>query len=214
MDEGTSVLSSVLENNPADLSLLIPVGALLAWSRRDVELAATCKRALERAANTTVPMTAERTAKICCLRPFDDKALRDAALTLARRAVELGANDSYLPYYHMALGMAEYRAGLHAEAEEELLLATGSVADHPHINGTSAFYLAMCKFRRGKAAEARARASSAIRKMRPIPRAEDDPLLGAENPDDLFLRMAFKEATALLGLDDVPRPAHPSKPSD
>src|SRR5262249_46226465 len=67
---------------------LLQTAALQAWFGQDRELAATCARALRVVKYTKDPTTAERTAKICSLRPSDART-HEAALVLARRAVEL-----------------------------------------------------------------------------------------------------------------------------
>ena len=58
----------------------------------------------------------------------------------------------------------------------------------------------MSLFKQGKEAEARKLASEAVAKMKPLPADEQNPLTGDANADDLILWMAFKEASALLGL--------------
>jgi hypothetical protein len=100
----------------------------------------------------------------------------------------------------MALGMAEYRYGHYAEADAALLAASQRGEQDDHVSGTTAFYRAMSLFKQGKEAEARKLASQAITKMRPLPVDEKNPLAPDANADDLILWMAFKEASALLGL--------------
>jgi tetratricopeptide (TPR) repeat protein len=206
--EGLPLLVSALASEPDDSSsaksLLIEVAALQAWFGQDAQLAATCRRALESARDTTDPTTAERTAKICCLRSTDDRAILDPTLALARHAVELGKDHPYLPYFQMALGMAEYRSGNYTAADAALLAASEANRGNPLISGTSAFYRAMSLFRQGKGAEARRIAAEAVSQMRPLPADEDNPLTGGTNADDLILWMAFKEARALLKLDADP----------
>ena len=106
----------------------------------------------------------------------------------------------------MALGMAEYRSGDDAAAEEALLAAAKAGESNPFITGTSAFYRAMSLFRRGKEVEARRLATEAVSRMRPLPADEDNPLTGGANADDLILWMAYKEAKALLKLEAAPAP--------
>jgi hypothetical protein len=145
------------------------------------------------------PVNAERAAKICSLRPSDAKT-HEAALVLARRAVELGKGNTLMCYFQMALGMAEYRCGHYAAADAALGVAAQLGANHYHVSGTTAFYRAMSLFKQGKEAEARKLASEAAAKMKPLPADEKNPLAGDTNADDLILWMAFKEASALLGL--------------
>ena len=144
-------------------------------------------------------MTAERAAKICSLRPSDDKT-REAALVLARRAVELGKGHPLLGHFQMALGMAEYRSGHYAAADAALLAASELGKSIHYVSGTSAFYRAMSLFRQGKEVEAHKLATEAVAKMKPLPADEKNPLVGDANADDLILWMAYKEARALIKL--------------
>jgi WD40 repeat protein/tetratricopeptide (TPR) repeat protein len=207
--EGLSVLSSALASNPDDTYLLIEVAALQAWFGKDAELAATCRRALESARDTTDPSTADRTAKVCCLRASQDKARLDAALALAKRAVTLGKDHAWLHYFRMALGMAEYRSGNDTAACEALAAAERASNGQPHSSGTSAFYHAMSLFRQGKEVEARRIAIEAASRMKPLPADEKNPLTDGASADDLILWMAYKEARSLLKLDTAA--ASPSK---
>jgi serine/threonine protein kinase/Flp pilus assembly protein TadD len=192
--------------NPEDTVLSLKVAALQAWFGRDKELADTCRRRLELAKDTTVPETADRVAKACCLLPSTEKAQLEAALTLARKAVQLGKGSQNLPWFQMALGMAEYRSGHFAEADAALIAATKGVKDNPHVAGTAAFYRAMSLFRQGKEDEVRKLATEAAAKMKPLPKDEKHPLAGNANPDDLILWLAYKEAKAMIQFDAAPRP--------
>ena len=91
-----------------------------AWLGQQKEYSATCDRVLELAKDTKEPTDAECAAKICSLRASDAKT-HEAALDLARRAVELGKGNRLMCYFQMALGMAEYRCGHYAEADVALL---------------------------------------------------------------------------------------------
>jgi hypothetical protein len=95
--EGLSILASASAREPSDTILTIAVSALQAWFGRDQELANTRRRALEYARHAPDPVTADRTAKICFLRPSGDRAQRDAALDLARKAVALDKGHAYMP---------------------------------------------------------------------------------------------------------------------
>jgi hypothetical protein len=154
-------------------------------------------------ADTKDPTTAERTAKICSLRQADDRT-HEAALVLARRAVELGEGHPYLVYFRMALGMAEYRSGHYTEADKVLLAAARFTGQHYHIANTTAFYRAMALFRLGKQAEARKLALAATARIRPLPADEKKPLEGETNADDLILWLAYKEAKAMIKFDAAP----------
>jgi tetratricopeptide (TPR) repeat protein len=178
------------------------IAAQQAWLGQEQEWAATCARGLSLAEDTKDDMVAERVAKMCCLRPSNDKRRR-AALLLARRAVELGKGDRvFLPYFQLTLGMAEYRSGNFYEADVALLAAMESRKDNPHIAGTSAFYRALSLLRQGKPDEARQLATQAAAKMKPLPKDAKNPLAGGGYPDDPILWMAYKEAKDAIKFDE------------
>ncbi|MGO9914850.1 MAG: hypothetical protein ACLQIB_09075, partial [Isosphaeraceae bacterium] len=176
------------------------VAALQAWFGQDKELSSTCEKLLSLAKDTKDPTVAEKAAKCCSLRRADPK-LREAALVLARRAVEHGKGYQWLAYFEMALGMAEYRSGHFVEADAALLAAATGGKDNPRAVGTSAFYRAMGLFRQGKTDLARKLATEAAAKMKPLPVDEKKPLKGGGDEDDLILWLAYKEAKAMIPFD-------------
>ncbi len=132
---------------------LIKSAALHAWFGQDKELAATCDQGLNFVKETKDPTKAERVAKVCSLRPSDSKT-HEAALVLARRAVELGKGHPYLAYFQMTLGMAEYRSGHYAAADAALIAASQLGNNNYIVSVTAAYYRAMSLYRQGKEAEA------------------------------------------------------------
>jgi hypothetical protein len=206
-------LAKVSAANPDDTLLLLKLAALQAWFGQDQELAATCRRGLAWAKNTTVPGAADCVAKACCILPGTDRAQQEEVLALARKAVEFGKNSQGLPWFQMALGMAEYRSGHFAAADAALLAAAKSGRKDYYVDyyvaGTSALYRAMSLFRQGKENEARQLALAAAAKVRPLPKDETNPLPGMAIRsgwwnDDLILWLAYKEAKALIGFDAAP----------
>jgi eukaryotic-like serine/threonine-protein kinase len=178
------------------------VAAPQAWYGQDKELAATCARALEFAKDTKDPTTAERVAKICSLRQ-SDPGTHEAALVLARRAVELGKGYPFLGFFQLALGMAEYRSGHYAAADAALppVVRLGS-SNFRSASDTAAFYRAMSLFRQGKKDEARKLALAVAVKMKPLPKDQQNPLANSANHDDLILWLAYKEAKALIKFEE------------
>lgn len=160
----------------------------------------------------------ERIVKLICLRPVKDAKMREAALTLARRAVKLGQDDKKTqPWLTMALGMAEYRSGQHEQAATTLADAT-TLSDPTKafpalLESTANFYRAMCLFQLGKPDEARALFTATATKMKPFPADEKNPLAKKANADDLILWLAYKEARTLLQIpaDKTPTAEKPSK---
>jgi hypothetical protein len=193
---------AVIEYKRNQVLQSLTLAAKQAWLGQQKEYSATCDRVLELAKDAKEPTDAERAAKICSLRSSDAKT-HEAALDLARRAVELGNGNTLMCYFQMALGMAEYRCGHHAAADVALRTAAGFGEQDYYVSGTTAFYRAMSLFQQGKEAQARKLASEAVAQMKPLPADEQNPLIGDfsdANADDLILWMAFKEANALLGL--------------
>ena len=216
--EGLSLLEKCSSAEPKNTTLIIlKVAALQAWFGQDKELAATRQRILANAEGTGDAGTAGRAARVCSLLPAVVKAELDAAIVLARRAVDLGKDDEFLDFSLMTLGMAEYRGGHFAEAEVSLTAAMDRAKGHPHsdgkmtdiLAGTSAFYRAMSLSRQGKDDEARKLAIQAAAKMKPLPADEQNPMAGDADHDDLILWLAYKEAKALIGFDPPPAPAAP-----
>jgi Flp pilus assembly protein TadD len=114
-------LATVSAARPEDAELALKLAVLRAWFGQDQELADMCGRALESARGTSNPATAHAAAQMCCLRPTADKSRQEAALALARKAVEL---DKKNPFCRLTLGIAEYRSGHFAEADVTLIAAT------------------------------------------------------------------------------------------
>jgi hypothetical protein len=190
--------------NPSDTLLSLKVAALQAWFGQDKEFAATRQRLLAFAKGTTEMTTAERAAKGCSILTSADKAELDAALALARDAVNRGKGGGM--WNLLALGMAEYRSGNHAAADEALRAAAEAGSNNVWITGTSAYYRAMSLFRLGKTEEARQLATAAAAQMVPLPADEQNPLAGNASHDDLILWLAYKEAKALIQFDAAPPP--------
>jgi eukaryotic-like serine/threonine-protein kinase len=179
------------------------VAALQAWFGQDRELASTCEKLLSLAKDTEDPRLADKAAKGCSLRQADPTRC-EAALVLARRAVEHGKGSEWRVYFEMALGMAEYRSGHFAEADAALTAAMNDPGKNNTVSSTSAFYRAMGLFRQGKTDLARKLATEAAAKMKPLPVDEQRPLAGGADENDLIMWLAYKEAKAMIQLDATP----------
>jgi hypothetical protein len=190
--------------DPKDTLLSLKVASLQAWFGREKELAATRRRILAFATDTNDATTAERAAKACSILPSPDQAEREAALALGRTAVKVGKGTAWWDWYLLALGMAEYRSGNYAAADEALLAAEKAGPTNRFVTGTSPFYRALSLFRQGHEGEARKLAITAAAKMKPLPRDEKNPLTGARDHDDLILWLAYKEAKAVIKFEPVP----------
>jgi serine/threonine-protein kinase len=204
--EAIPLLVTASAVDPKDTLLSLKVAALQAWFGQEKELAATRQRALAFAKDANDATTAERAAKACTLLPSPDRAELEAALALGRTAVKLGKGTEAWDWYLLALGMAEYRSGNYAAAEEALLAAEKAGPNNRYVTGTSPFYRALSLFRQGREEEARKLAVAAAAKMKPLPRDENNPLAGDPDHDDLILWLAYKEAKATIKFEPVSPP--------
>ncbi len=214
--KAVAIRQKLVDDNPSDIDLrgglsydYLRVAALQAWFGQDKELSSTCEKLLSLAKDTEDPLLADKAAKCCSLRQADPK-LREAALVLARRAVEHGKGSKFLVYFEMALGMAEYRSGHFAEADAALTAAMNDQGNNNAVSSTSAFYRAMGLFRQGKTDLARKLATEAAAKMKPLPVDEQKPLAGGADENDLIMWLAYKEAKATIQFDATP--AAPAQP--
>ncbi len=198
LEEALPLLVLLSALHPEDTFLTQKVSVLQAWFGKEADCAATCRRALELAAGTDDPSTADRAAKGCCLLPSSDPKLLENALALARRAVDLGKQHQYLPYYQLALGMAEYRSGSYPAADEALTASELAGKDNRHVRDTARFFHAMSLFQQGKASEARRLLAKAAAETKPLPAAARQPFASGTTPDDLIVWLAYKEAKTLL----------------
>jgi tetratricopeptide (TPR) repeat protein len=164
---------------------------------------------LELAAGTDDASTAERAAKAYCLRPSSDPQLLDSAVTLARRAVDLGKDHWFLKWYQMALGMAEYRNGNYEAADQALRAAEEAGKDNRLVHGTARLFHAMSLFKQTKEAEARQLFAEAEAQIPPLPADENQPLAKGVDADSVIVWLAYKEAKALLKPNAKVVPAKP-----
>jgi len=183
--------------DPNDTLLSLKVAALQAWFGQEKELAATRQRILTFAEGTKNSSPAEL----------------ERVLALGRAGKDLeGEAQGPWSWCLLALGMAEYRSGNDAAADEALLAAAEADPNNPFSTGTSAFYRAMSIFRQGKTDEARKLAIEFAAKMNPLPADEQNPLTGGANFDHLILWLAYKEAKASIKFDAAPAgPAAPER---
>jgi tetratricopeptide (TPR) repeat protein len=145
------------------------------------------------------------------LRPSTNAALLVKALNLARQAVELGRGDSDLPWCQLTLGLAEFRNGQYAEAEQTLVVAEHKDIKRDDLKGTAQLFRAMSLFRQHRPEEARKLFSQAEAQMPPLPRIESKPFIDGRaflifhgvgawvgSDDVLIWWMAYKEARSTL----------------
>lgn len=193
-------LVAAWERSPHDTLLLLEIVALQSWFGQGQAVHATCQKAISLAKDSADPTTAERTAKVCCLRGGADAAQIEAALALAEKSVRLGGDHPSMGFFQMARGMAQYRAGQYADASETLKPLAETSPTDSFLSLTSAFYRAMALYRCGQEAQAQELASQAVTNMKPLPADEQNPLTGNANHDDLILWLSYKEAASFIEL--------------
>ena len=201
LDDALPLLTESSAHLPKDTMLAQKITALQAWLSKDADHIATCRRVLELAAADDDLPAADRAIKGYCLRPSSDPKLLEAALALARRTVDRGKEHGFLPYFQLALGMAEYRYGNYAEADQALDASEKSGKDISMLKVPTRLYHSMNLFRQGKQVEARSLFAEAESKLKPLPADERKPLADGATPDDIITWMAYKEAEALLGAE-------------
>ncbi len=162
---------------------------------------------LDRYAASNDPVTAERTAKVNLLVPPPAEDLKRLT-ELADRAVRLGQNHGLLPYFHLAHGMASYRAGDFAAAVHWLRQPRNSTLS-PVYSTTLRCYLAMAEHRLGHTEQAVVLLQETSEKLATKTGQKD---WGSSWPDLRIAEMARREAEALLGQAPAPpRGLLPSK---
>jgi serine/threonine protein kinase len=202
MSEATPLLAEISALKSGNTTLAMKVASLQAWFGKDAELETTRKRMLDWSRDATKPDDLDRVAQIACLRPISDAAMKEATLSAARRAMELGKDDAvFRARTQMTFGMAEYRAGHYSEAVQALLTiksSSGTIAD------IAAFYRAMCYSQQKKPSEANTLFTAIEEKLKPFLADEKKPLSDDAGPDDLLLWLAYKEAKALIAGSSTP----------
>jgi eukaryotic-like serine/threonine-protein kinase len=213
-NEAMTLLEEYCQLNAKDTDASFTLAIWQAWLGQNADYDATRHRLVQQAEGTGQAMTADRAAKVACLQPSTDAALLTNALSLAQRAVELGKKDQYLPWYQLALGLAEYRNGQFAAADRTLTIAEQTagdnhdlpVNDQHKIQGTARLFRAMSLFRRDKPEDARKLFSQAEAQMAPLPTDETKPIVDGRlaSRDGMIYWLAYKEARNLS--------EHPSAP--
>lgn len=185
-------------SQPEESFLRLKMAAVCAWYNRETDLASIRNEAIGLADKTDKVDTAERCAKICCFTPNIDRAQLERSRDRVRAAISKEPNHRYVQYFHLALGMAEYRLGEYesALAEFELIAKNGVTAQTLPV--TAAFHRAMSLAQLGRRDEAKSWQVQALQKMRPMPESDQNPLANNANADDIIAWLANRECEALL----------------
>src|SRR5262249_35091981 len=123
-------------------------------------------------------VVAERAAKAYCIRPSTNIAELAEVLALAKGTVE-STNRNNLPWEEMALGLAAYRNGDYAAAEQTLqIVEKGMAGKRNEAQYTAKLYRSMSLLRLERAEEARGLFSEAEAHMPKPPTNESAPVAG------------------------------------
>jgi tetratricopeptide (TPR) repeat protein len=206
--EALAVMAQAIKGKPTDTLNCLVLASWQTWFDQVADYEATRRRAVQLAEGTDQAPTAERAARVFCLRPSSDAALLAQALKLARRGVELGQSDPALPWYELALGIAEYRNGLATAAEATLTIAEKAVADNRffpadeqrRLQGAARAFRAMSLFRQDRAEEARSLLRQVEAEIPASPEDANKPLIdGNMAPHNVLIWwLAYKEAKSLI----------------
>jgi hypothetical protein len=102
-----------------------------------------------------------------------------------------------MPFYQLALGMAEYRNGNRTAADEALTAAEQTGERLGIVRLPARFFRAMNLFHQGRVAEARDLFAAAASETS-LPEDERKPYAGGADHDAVIIWLAYKEAKALL----------------
>ena len=166
-----------------------------------------CRRMLDRFGTSHDPFELERTAKAGLLVPPPSPEEAARLRAMARAAVErAGPDHQFLPWYLLALGLAEYRAGDPGAAKKALdrCLAIGT---DPTVMIAALSIQAMALHLQGQSPAAQDSLDRAERLV-----AEQLTTMAAPDwPDRLIARRLAREAQAVVRLDPI-FPADPFAP--
>jgi serine/threonine protein kinase len=198
--EAVALLEKASEADPKDTIAWLRLASCQTWFGLDADYETTRRRVVQQAEGTDQASTAERAARVYCLRPSSDAALLAKALNLARRGVDLGKSDPMLSWYQIALGIAEYRNGQNAAAEGTLAAIEQNVGESEYLQGTARLFRALSLFRLDRTEEARRLLSQAEAHMPPLPKDPTKPIINGQpiTHDNLIWWLAYKEAKALM----------------
>jgi tetratricopeptide (TPR) repeat protein len=212
--EAIAYLEKHCKMNLGDTGCWLELALWQAWLGQDADYETTRARMLDRAQSIDPDepggrVAINRAARAFCVMPSTNRARLVKTVELARITVEQGKGDKLLPQFYEAAGLAEYRNGRYAEAEEDLIAAEKTVPPGSNeagsIQGTGQMFRAMSLFRHGRGEEARRLFARAEAQMPGFPEDKSHPFSGrsSRDPDTLALWLAYREAKATLKIPDA-----------
>ena len=203
--EAIATLRTICESHPNDTEGWLTLAAWQAWFGSEPDYEICRERMVQMATDTDAALTAEAAAKAYCLRPSTNAVLLVKALNLAQLGVKLRKGTPWLPWYQLSLGLAEYRNGQYADAEQTLAIADQTAGKYQDIPATARLFRAMSLFQLGRADEARQLFNQAEAHMPPFPPDPGKPVIQGKtvSHDVMIGWLAYQEAKSLL---DGPNP--------
>jgi serine/threonine protein kinase/Flp pilus assembly protein TadD len=163
-----------------------------------------CRVMLERFADTDQPEVAEHTARTCLLAP-DAVTDLDPVLKLADQAVKATHKSGNYPGFMFGKGLAEYRAGRHAEAVKWLERLTVKASSEPFEARVLAV-MAMSQHRRGRGDQAEAALARAKAILAKMPDPAGGRWVGEDWLDWLHAQILYRAAEDLITKESGKRP--------
>ena len=196
--EALLVLEKASQTYPRDMETSLTLAAWQMWFGQTNDYEATRQRIIQFSKNNDDSTIAVNASKACCLAPCADSSLQTQVLNIAQLGVNRCNNKSSLPFDQLSLGMAQYRNGRYADAEQTLAAAEHAGGNYQDILSTARLFLAMCLFQEGRPADARQLFVQT--QMTPLPDDRNKPLVdGTVAPHDVIISwLAYKEADSLL----------------
>jgi serine/threonine protein kinase/tetratricopeptide (TPR) repeat protein len=196
--DATVDFSRVVELDPANQASWYFLAMLLAECGESDTYQRHCRKMIARFSQTEDPLVAEKTAKASLLLSASGDDL-EAAAKIAKHAVTIGANHSFLPYLQLAMGMAEYRRRNFERAQQwlEESLSHGW-EDQPNFYAPAHLMLAMTLLQLGHPDKAQSELSQGnllVLKAWPDSSSGD---LGPGWYDALIARILLREAKTLI----------------
>jgi tetratricopeptide (TPR) repeat protein len=206
-DEAAAEFDRSLELDPTDSFRWYLTAALHAGLGDREGYRRTCRGMLERFGDTDQPQLAERLAKACSLLPdVLNAADADRVQKLALRAVTGTENDPLYYWFVLAKGLADYRAGRHAEAVKWLERFPPN-ADGVYWDATKFAVLAMAQHSMGPT-QAQASLAGAQRIIAKMPNPANGGLpFGARDWHDwIHAQVLCREAESLVRAKSKDKP--------
>ncbi len=198
--EAIKTLQKFSNAHPADHDASLTLAAWQAWFGEKSGYETTRRRIMKLAANTDDAAIAQAAAKAWCLRPSSDTILLAKALDMAGFGVDLRKGTPWLAWYQLSLGMAQYRNGQFADAEQTLAAAGQADSQYPDLLPTARLFRSMCLFQEGRQSEARRLFNETQAQMTPLPQDPNVPVVdGKTASHDLIISwLVYQEAKSLL----------------